>query len=70
MGKARRDGSNLAHPPGAWDGLLVPYSTSAALFVNGDGWVAGSNDHSGENPAQVYQYLIGPDESSDTITVP
>ena len=49
------------------------YGGSATLSIDGNGRIAGTNDTSGEKPADVYQYLIisgGSNESSATITVP
>lgn len=60
----------LGHPTSVWAGLLLAYSASAPLFIDEDGYVAGLERSSGENPAQVYQYLVGPNESSDTLQVP
>ena len=50
----------LNHPDGAYDDVLIPYSTNMSLFIDANGYVAGTNDHSGENPAQIYQYLVRP----------
>lgn len=49
----------INHPPGAWDGLLIPYQTTV-LLVMAAGEVRGNNDTSGEASAQVYQYLVEP----------
>lgn len=49
----------IAHPPGAWDGLLIPYQTTV-LLVMASGEVQGNQGTSGEASAQVYQYLVEP----------
>lgn len=65
---------SLAHPAGVWNDVLVPYHTTISLFTNGTGHVAGAHGDSGENPAQVYQYLVRPgmssNEESTTVDVP
>jgi hypothetical protein len=65
----------VAHPAGGvWNDLLIPYSSLVVLFLDGGGNVAGINDSSDENPAQIYQLLIEPgftsNPESTTITVP
>ncbi len=63
----------INHPPGTWDGLLIPYQTTVMLaLANGD--VAGNYGSSGEASAEVYQYVINPgwawNLTSEWITVP
>jgi hypothetical protein len=62
------------HPAGVWNGLLIPYSSTASLYLDGGGNVRGPHGTSDENPAQVYQKLIEPgftfNVKSSTITVP
>ena len=64
----------INHPAGTWDDVLLPYEIVIGLFLDNQGNVAGQYGSSGENSAQVYQYLIqpglAPNMSSATITVP
>ena len=64
----------LMHPQGAWNGVLIPYSTDVTLGLNAVGHVVGSLGDSGEDQPEVYQYLIRPgtasNPSSATILVP
>lgn len=63
----------IAHPPGTWDGILIPYETSTLLALLYSS-VAGNYGSSGEQSAEVYQYVINPgwglNLSSEWITVP
>jgi len=58
----------VPHPAGIWDGLLIPYSATTTLTINGSGYVTGNTDHSGENPAQIMQYIIEPGWTSNTYS--
>jgi len=65
----------IPHPANVWNGVLIPYSGSVVLFLNGSGYVAGANDSSDEAPpAELFQELIEPglvsNPSSATILVP
>ncbi len=46
------------HPPGVWNGLLIPYQTTTTLHWNASGRLEGNNDWTRSNPADVYQMLI------------
>ncbi|MBC7853460.1 MAG: hypothetical protein IAF94_08495 [Pirellulaceae bacterium] len=63
----------ISHPPGTWDGLLIPYQTTVMLAL-ANGEVAGNYGSSGEASAEVYQFVINPgwawNLSSEWITVP
>lgn len=61
---------NLLHPTDVWDGLLIPYSNTLTLFLDSNGDVSGTEGTSGENPAQVYQYLVEAQATSAAVNVP
>lgn len=61
----------IAHPAGAWDRLLLPYTTVIGLLADpADGSVRGNLGSSGEAQAQVYQFVEGDDFRSQPILVP
>lgn len=59
----------LTHPLGAWNGLLIGYLSTAVLFLDVNGHIAGIDGSSGETEAEIYQYVVSNSESSDAISV-
>jgi hypothetical protein len=51
---------HVPHPQGAWDGVLIPYETTAILIPDSNGHISGNQGTSGEASAEVFQYLIRP----------
>jgi hypothetical protein len=68
------DEIQVGHDPGIWDGLLIPYSATVQLSIDGNGFVAGPRGSSGQRHPRIYQVLVtpgsDPDISSDTTEVP
>jgi hypothetical protein len=60
----------VTHPATVWDGLLIPYSTTALLAINASGHVGGNAGDSDEVQAQVYQYIVEGALYSDLKLVP
>jgi len=58
-------------PDDAWNGVLLPYDINVQLQKK-SGYISGDEKSSGEEEAEVYQYLIVPEGniSSDDTTVP
>jgi hypothetical protein len=59
----------ITHPNGAWPGLLIPYSVTVTLSLDGNGNVRGTLNSSGETRPQLYQYLIEEDRNTSSATV-
>jgi hypothetical protein len=60
---------SVVRPSGAWAGMLIPYTGHAVLNIDENGHVVGDAGSSGEDVAEVYQYLVGDDLASDILEV-